>query len=78
MATSSSDSSYADRTVFNDGLTSITDDPSPARQLAARWQGLDRLVVAGRGLAYAAALETALKIKETTGILAEGNIQVHG
>jgi len=34
--------------------------------------GLDRLVVAGRGLAYAAALETALKVKETTGILAEG------
>jgi glutamine---fructose-6-phosphate transaminase (isomerizing) len=29
-------------------------------------------VVAGRGLAYAAALETALKVKETTGILAEG------
>lgn len=26
----------------------------------------------GRGLAYAAALETALKVKETTGILAEG------
>ena len=29
-------------------------------------------MVAGRGLAYAAALETALKVKETTGILAEG------
>ncbi len=28
--------------------------------------------MAGRGLAYAAALETALKVKETTGILAEG------
>jgi glucosamine--fructose-6-phosphate aminotransferase (isomerizing) len=37
-----------------------------------RWQSVDRLVVAGRGLAYAAALETALKVKETTGILAEG------
>ena len=55
-----------------DAVAAVLYDPSPARQLAARWQGLDRLVVAGRGLAYAAALETALKIKETTGILAEG------
>ena len=47
-------------------------DPGPARRLADRWHGIDRLVVAGRGLAYAAALETALKVKETTGILAEG------
>lgn len=53
-------------------VTAVLDDPDPARELAARWAGLDRLVVAGRGLAYAAALETALKIKETTGILAEG------
>jgi len=55
-----------------DAVAAVLDDPGPARRLAARWQGLDRLVVAGRGLAYAAALETALKIKETTGILAEG------
>lgn len=53
-------------------LTAVLGDPAPARRLAARWQGIDRLVVAGRGLAYAAALETALKVKETTGILAEG------
>lgn len=55
-----------------DAVAAVLDDPGPARQLAAKWRGLDRLVVAGRGLAYAAALETALKIKETTGILAEG------
>jgi glutamine---fructose-6-phosphate transaminase (isomerizing) len=55
-----------------DAVATVLDDPGPARRLAAKWQGLDRLVVAGRGLAYAAALETALKIKETTGILAEG------
>ena len=53
-------------------VAAVLADPGPARRLAARWQGLDRLVVAGRGLAYAAALETALKVKETTGILAEG------
>ena len=53
-------------------VAAVLDDPGPARQLADRWQDLDRLVVAGRGLAYSAALETALKVKETTGILAEG------
>jgi len=53
-------------------VSSVLDDPGPPQRLAAQWQGLDRLIVAGRGLAYAAALETALKIKETTGILAEG------
>ena len=53
-------------------VATVLGDPGPVRQLAGRWQGLDRLVVAGRGLAYAAALETALKVKETTGILAEG------
>ena len=53
-------------------VSAVLADPDPARRLADRWQGLDRLVVAGRGLAYAAALETALKVKETTGILAEG------
>src|SRR5262249_31886534 len=47
-------------------------DPGPARELAGRWCAIDRLVVAGRGLGYAAALETALKVAETTGILAEG------
>jgi glucosamine--fructose-6-phosphate aminotransferase (isomerizing) len=47
-------------------------DPQPARDLAERWHAIDRLVVAGRGLGYAAALETALKVAETTGILAEG------
>jgi len=59
-----------------DGLPSavatVLGDPGPVRRLAGRWRDLDRLVVAGRGLAYAAALETALKVKETTGILAEG------
>jgi glucosamine--fructose-6-phosphate aminotransferase (isomerizing) len=53
-------------------VAAVLADPGPPRELAGRWQGIDRLVVAGRGLAYAAALETALKVKETTGILAEG------
>jgi glutamine---fructose-6-phosphate transaminase (isomerizing) len=53
-------------------VAAVLADPGPPSELAERWQGIDRLVVAGRGLAYAAALETALKVKETTGILAEG------
>jgi glucosamine--fructose-6-phosphate aminotransferase (isomerizing) len=53
-------------------VADVLGDPGPVERLADRWRGLDRLVVAGRGLAYAAALETALKVKETTGILAEG------
>ena len=47
-------------------------DPEPANALAASWSGAERLFVVSRGLLYAAALEAALKIKETTGILAEG------
>jgi glucosamine--fructose-6-phosphate aminotransferase (isomerizing) len=50
----------------------ILEDREPIDRLAARWAGVDRVVIAGRGLGYAAALECALKVKETTGILAEG------
>jgi glucosamine--fructose-6-phosphate aminotransferase (isomerizing) len=48
----------------------LEDDTAP--RIAGQWRDIDRLIVTGRGLAYAAALEIALKIKETTGILAEG------
>jgi glutamine---fructose-6-phosphate transaminase (isomerizing) len=44
----------------------------PAAAVATRWADARRLVVTGRGLAYAAALETALKIKETARVHAEG------
>lgn len=49
----------------------LSDEESPA-DLALRWAGHERLLVTARGLAYAAALETALKVKETGRILAEG------
>ncbi len=55
-----------------DAVAAVLADPGPMADLARRWQDTDRLVVAGRGLAYPAALETALKVKEVTGILAEG------
>jgi glutamine---fructose-6-phosphate transaminase (isomerizing) len=48
------------------------DGPGAAAALAARWSDARRLVVTGRGLAYAAALETALKIKESARVHAEG------
>jgi len=49
----------------------LSDDASPSG-LAERWAGYERLLVTARGLASAAALETALKVKETARILAEG------
>jgi glutamine---fructose-6-phosphate transaminase (isomerizing) len=53
-------------------VASVLADRAPATELAARWRGAERLFVVGRGLLYAVALEAALKIKETTGVLAEG------
>jgi glucosamine--fructose-6-phosphate aminotransferase (isomerizing) len=53
-------------------VSAVLDDPSPARALAGRWSGAERLFVVSRGLMFAAALETALKIKETASVLAEG------
>jgi glucosamine--fructose-6-phosphate aminotransferase (isomerizing) len=53
-------------------VAALLDDVESIGQVGARWAGADRLFVVGRGVLYAAALETALKVKETTGILAEG------
>jgi glucosamine--fructose-6-phosphate aminotransferase (isomerizing) len=43
-----------------------------ADDMAAELDGSDRLLAIGRGLFLVAALEAALKVRETTGILAEG------
>jgi glutamine---fructose-6-phosphate transaminase (isomerizing) len=53
-------------------VAAVLDDVAPVRDVAARWATADRMFVVGRGVLYAAALETALKVKETTGVLAEG------
>jgi glucosamine--fructose-6-phosphate aminotransferase (isomerizing) len=53
-------------------VTAVLDDPAPAEALAARLADATRLIVVGRGLMFSAALETALKLKETTRIPAEG------
>ncbi|MGH2859578.1 MAG: SIS domain-containing protein [Solirubrobacteraceae bacterium] len=47
-------------------------DSERAAGLAAEWLACNRLVVVARGLMYAAALESALKIRETAAIHAEG------
>ncbi|HEX6714447.1 MAG TPA: SIS domain-containing protein [Thermoleophilaceae bacterium] len=53
-------------------VTDVLAWPEPAAALAERWLRAERTFVTARGLLLAAALETALKIKETTGVLAEG------
>ena len=53
-------------------VAAVLDDPAPADALAARLADATRLIVVGRGLMYSAALEAALKLKETTRIPAEG------
>lgn len=53
-------------------VSAVLADPEPAEALAASWDQAERAFVAARGLLLAAAFETALKIKETTGMLAEG------
>jgi glutamine---fructose-6-phosphate transaminase (isomerizing) len=53
-------------------VATVLADDNPARELAARWAGQRRLLVVARGLGYAAAQETALKIRETAGVFAQG------
>lgn len=55
-----------------DAVARTLSDPEPAAEAVAAWLGANRLIVVARGLMYAAALETALKIRETAAILAEG------
>lgn len=47
-------------------------DPGPAGDAARRLARSQRLVIGARGLVYPAALESALKLQETTGIMAHG------
>ncbi|HEV3381274.1 MAG TPA: SIS domain-containing protein [Trebonia sp.] len=50
----------------------VVADSASAQAVASRWPDAARLLVTSRGLAYAAALETALKIKESVLVHAEG------
>jgi glucosamine--fructose-6-phosphate aminotransferase (isomerizing) len=53
-------------------MEGILADTRWADDLAAELDGSDRLLAVGRGLFLVTALEAALKVRETTGILAEG------
>jgi glucosamine--fructose-6-phosphate aminotransferase (isomerizing) len=53
-------------------VADVLADPAPARAVATELAGEDRLVVTARGLLYGAALETALKLQETSAISADG------
>ncbi len=53
-------------------VAGVLADDGPAERLAERLHAAGRLVTVGRGLLFGAALETALKLKETTLTAAEG------
>jgi glucosamine--fructose-6-phosphate aminotransferase (isomerizing) len=53
-------------------VEAVLADDGPVEALADRLADATRLIVVGRGLMMSAALETALKLKETTRIAAEG------
>lgn len=55
-----------------DQVAEVLADERSADELAQRWAAAQRAFIVARGLLLAAALETALKVKETTGVLAEG------
>jgi glucosamine--fructose-6-phosphate aminotransferase (isomerizing) len=55
-----------------DCVHAVLDDPAPAATAAAGLAGASQLIIVARGYLYAAALETALKIKETCSLLADG------
>ncbi len=53
-------------------VQAVLDDPGPATAAARELAGASQLIVVARGYLFAAALETALKIKETCSLLADG------
>jgi glucosamine--fructose-6-phosphate aminotransferase (isomerizing) len=53
-------------------VESILKDEHSVREAAAELAAYDRVAVVGRKWCYPAALETALKLQETTGVMAHG------
>jgi glucosamine--fructose-6-phosphate aminotransferase (isomerizing) len=53
-------------------VQSVMDDPGPVAAAAEALEGTSRLIIVARGYLFAAALETALKLKETCSLFAEG------
>jgi glucosamine--fructose-6-phosphate aminotransferase (isomerizing) len=55
-----------------DAVATVLGDQTAVRDAAAELAAFDRVAVVGRKWCYPAALETALKIQETTGVMAHG------
>ncbi|MBE2316839.1 SIS domain-containing protein [Solirubrobacter sp. CPCC 204708] len=53
-------------------VSAVLEDPDPMATLAVRWAAIDKLVVTARGWMFSAALETALKVRETALVSAQG------
>jgi glucosamine--fructose-6-phosphate aminotransferase (isomerizing) len=53
-------------------VAEVLADRAPVVAAVERWRGHSTLLVVGRGTAYAAALESALKVRETAGVFAQG------
>ncbi len=64
--------SRADLEAVPGWVQQVLDDPEPAQAAADALVDASHLIVVARGYLYGAALETALKIKETCSILADG------
>ena len=64
--------SRSDLNAVPDWVQAVLDDPGPAGVAADTLLGASQLIVVARGYLFAAALETALKIKETCALLADG------
>jgi glucosamine--fructose-6-phosphate aminotransferase (isomerizing) len=62
----------SDLVAVPDWVQTVLDDPAPAAVAAEKLAGASQLIIVARGYLYAAALETALKIKETCSLLADG------
>jgi glutamine---fructose-6-phosphate transaminase (isomerizing) len=55
-----------------ESVQAVLDDPGPVAAAAEALVGASQLIIVARGYLFAAALETALKIKETCSLLADG------
>jgi glutamine---fructose-6-phosphate transaminase (isomerizing) len=53
-------------------VAALLDDPAPAERAAARLGDAEELIAVGRGYLMPVALEAALKLREATGVRAEG------
>lgn len=62
----------SDLAALPGAVSQVLADEVAAQRLAKRWSEHDRLLTVARGILYGIALEAALKLKETAGLLAEG------